>query len=181
MSIVESLFFGLIDFIILLIPLIIVSFVLYKMLSPLRIWLAEKYSLSWTKSCLLLNFFLFFVFFVLVFIYYYFLGSAMALPIDPEVKFNLIDDLVVIIIASVRIIVASMILSLIFYFFELLSSFVMDATQRKGKSSFTSQIIGVSVSACIFLVLVLFVFNWALLGLFIYIFYGGVNPLPLVI
>jgi len=181
MSIVETIFFGLVDFVFLLIPLIIISFILYKMLSPLRLWVAEKYSLSWTKSCLLLNFFLFFIFFVLVFVYYYFLGSVMAPPIDPEVRFNIIDDFVVILIASVRIVVASMILSLIFYFFELLASFVMEATQKKGKSSFNSQIIGISVSACVFLILVLFVFNWALLGLFIYVFYGGVNPLPLVI
>jgi hypothetical protein len=181
MAVLDSILFGIVDFIFLLVPLVIIFFILYKIFSPVKNWLMEKYDLSWTKSCLVINFVLISAIFIFAFIYYYVLGSMLALPIDPQVQFTPIDDFVVIVIASVRALVVSIILSFSLYFFELLSSFVMDATTKKKRSPLVSQTIGITVSVALFLLLLLFVFSWAPLGIFVYVFYGGINPLPLII
>ncbi len=175
----ELVFFSIIDFLVLLIPFTVVSFFVYKFFSIIRKKLSEKYELSWSKSCLLTNFISVFVFLFLVFVYFYFLGGVLAKPIDPEVQYTLIDDLIIIAFASVRIIVASIIAAFLFFFFELVASFAMDSQLKKGKSELYSQFFGVLVSCAVALVLILFVFGWALLGFFIYVFYGSVNPLPL--
>jgi hypothetical protein len=167
-----------IDFSFLLFISSIVIFFVYKLFSGIRRKIAEKYDLSWTKSVLVVNFVSVFLFLFLVFVYFYFLGGSMAKPIDPEIQYNIIDDLVVILFASVRIIVASLITTFLLLFFELTASFFMDMQIEKGKSKLFSEFFGIVITCAIALVLFLFIFNWAILGFFIYVFYGSIAPLP---
>lgn len=170
-----------VDFLILLIPLTIICFIVYKILSKSREYLAEKYNLSWTKSCLLLNFLVSFFLFLGTYLYFYFVGATLALPNDPEVEYTILDNLTVLAFATVRMIVAALIISLVLYFFELVASFAMDLQKNSKNSEFTKQLIGITITCALFLILFLFIFNWAFLGMVIYVFYGGIKPLPLII
>lgn len=169
---------ALINFFIVLVPFFIISFFIYKFFSIIRKKLVDKYDLSWTKSCLLVNFVSIFIFLLIVFVYFYFLGGVLAKPIDPEVQYNLIDDIIIILFASVRIIVASLIATFVLFFFEIFASFFMDSQIKKGKSKLFSEFFGITIACALALVLVLFIFNWVLLGFFIYVFYGSINPIP---
>jgi hypothetical protein len=174
-------FSTILDFLKLYLPLVIIVFVLYKIFSKVRVHIENKYSMSWTKSCLVMNFLIFFLGFLIIYLYYFFLGAALAVPADPEINYNIIDNLVVILFASVRMIVAAIILALMLYFFELVGSFVIDVQKLSQRKLIVKQFIGVAISSAIFLILILFVFNWVPLGIIIYVFYGGIKPLPLVI
>ncbi|HNV01277.1 MAG TPA: hypothetical protein PKK60_02500 [archaeon] len=175
----DLIFFSIIDFVALLLVFSIIVFFVYKLFSSIRKKVAKKYDLSWTKSCLVVNFVSIFSFLLLVFIYFYILGGVLAKPIDPEIQYNLVDDFVIVLLASVRILVASIIASFLFLFFELITGFFMEVQLSKGKSNLFSQFYGILVACFVALILFLFVFNWAFLGFFIYVFYGSINSLPL--
>jgi hypothetical protein len=174
------------DFAKLLFLLSILSFICYKLFAPLREKLADKYSLSWIKSCLVFN--IIFIFVLLLFIYLFFvLTGWLNAPIrDPEMEYTLVDDLLMILIASLRIAVTSIILGLFLLFFELVASLFMESKESKAsrrakntKNNWVKQFTGIVISSALFLVLFLFVFNWAFFGIFLFVFYGYVNPLPL--
>ena len=173
------------DFVKLLALVSIISFVLYKIFSPIREKVAEKYSLSWTKSALLVDFVCVVVLILVTCIYFIYLGAVLAGPIDPELDYNLIDYAVLILACIPRVIIASIALSLMLLFFELVASMFMsskkEGKKNKGKSNWVNQITGIAVSSALFLMLVLFVFNWVPLGIFIYIFYGTLEALPALI
>ncbi|MFA6269529.1 MAG: hypothetical protein WCW13_06365 [archaeon] len=174
-----------VSFLKLLILVSVVGFVLYKIFSPLREKLAEKYSLSWIKSALLLNFVSIFVLILIVYLYFMIVGVLSAPAMDPALDNTLIDYAVLIISAIPRVLIASLILSLLLLVFELIASFFMVKKEarrsKKTQSLLVNQIVGVVVSCAIFLLLLLFIFDWVPLGLFIYIFYGSIEPLPAII
>lgn len=174
----ELIFSTVMDFLFILLIFSVIVFFIYKFFSGVRKKVAQKYDLSWTKSCLVVNFVSIFLFLFLVFVYFYFLGGIMARPMDPEVQYNIVDDILVILFASVRIIVASLIMTFLLLFFELVTSFFIDQKLSKGKSKLLSEFYGIVITCAIALILFLFIFNWAILGFFIYIFYGSVNSLP---
>ncbi len=168
------------DLIKLLILASVAGFVLFKIFSPARKWLEEKYSLSWSKSCLILNFSTFFIFLIVVFIYFMLIGYLDAPLRDPETEYNLVENIVLVLVAMPRIVIASIILSFLFFFFELVASLFMGKEAAKNKSrGWAKEFFGIIVSALLFLLIFLFVFNWVPLGLFIYIFFGSVKALPL--
>ncbi len=169
------------DFLVLLIPLTIICFALYKVLSKAREHLVEQYELSWTRSCLALNFIMFFAIFFITYLYFFFIGASLAVQLDPEVEYTILDNLSVLFFASIRMVVASIILAIGLYFFELVGSFVIDSQKKSKRSKIVKELIGICVSCALFLLLFLLVFNWAALGLFVYVFYGGVKALPLII
>ena len=174
----ELVFSTIIDFAFLLIVFSIITFFVYKFFSWVRKTVAEKYDLTWMKSVLVVNFVSVFLFLLLVFAYYYFLGGLLAKPIDPEVQYNIVDDLVVFLFASVRILVASLIATFLLLFFELVASFFIDSQLEKGRSKLFSEFFGVVIACAVALILFLFVFNWAILGFFVYVFYGSISSLP---
>jgi hypothetical protein len=186
-------FSGAIAFLKLLIVFSIAFFVLYKVFSPVKNWLMEKHSLSWIKACFVLNFAVIFLFLLASFIFFAYLASPNPTLVDPELQATLYDQLGVTFVAAIRITIASIILALFLLFFELIASLFMEnkggSGERKEKrrartpSSYglLHQFIGIIVSCAVFLVLVLFIFDWAPFGLFLFIFYGSVNPLPMVI
>jgi membrane protein insertase Oxa1/YidC/SpoIIIJ len=57
----------------------------------------------------------------------------------------------------------------------------MGEVRRNKKRDWVSEVKGIMVSIFLFLILFLFVFNWVPLGLFIYIFYGSIKALPLMV
>ncbi|MFA6319587.1 MAG: hypothetical protein WCX66_01540 [archaeon] len=171
----------LIDLLKLLVVFSIIGFVLYKIFSPLREKIAEKYSLSWSKSCILLNFSVFFVLILLVFIMFMILGYLDAPLRDPETEYTFFENVMLVLIAVPRILISSIILSLLAFFFELVASFFMGEVRRNKKRDWVSEVKGIMVSTFLFLILFLFVFNWVPLGLFIYIFYGSIKALPLMV
>ena len=81
-----------VDFLMLLVPLAIISFVLYKIFSPIRKSFAERFDFSWFKSSAILNYIAVFV--VLLAIYFIFvLIGYFAAPIrDPELEFDLVQN-----------------------------------------------------------------------------------------
>ncbi len=178
-----SIIFGTIfDLLKLLILSSLIGFVLFKIFSPLRKWIEEKYSLSWSKSCLILNFSTFFVLITLVFIFFMLVGYFNAPLRDPETEYTIFENISFVLIAMPRIIISSIILSFLFFFFELVASFFMGKEESKRKSrSWAKEFYGIVVSALLFLLLFLFVFSWVPLGLFIYIFLGSVKALPLML
>lgn len=99
---------------------------------------------------------------------------------DPETEYNLVENIVLVLVAMPRIVIASIILSFLFFFFELVASLFMGKEAAKNKSrGWAKEFFGIIVSALLFLLIFLFVFNWVPLGLFIYIFFGSVKALPL--
>ncbi len=176
-----------VDFVKLLLLVTIVSFILYKIFSPVREWIEKKYYFSWIKSVLILNFVSIFLFLLLFYLYFAFVGFTTAPVRDPSMEMDLFENLFRLAISAGRILIASIILSMFLLFFELIASLFMKGKEvkssKKSKNSsnnWVSQLIGVIVASAIFLVLILFVFDWAIMGLFIFIFYGSVNSLPLV-
>ncbi|MFA6065216.1 MAG: hypothetical protein WCW44_01375 [archaeon] len=176
-----------VDFVKLLLLLSIVSFGLYKIFSPVRTWIEKKYFLSWIQSVLVFNLVFIFLALALFYFYFVFVGFSSAPVRDPSMEMDLFENIFRIAVSLGRILIASVILSIFLLFFELVASMLMKSKEvkssKKSKSSsnnWVSQFIGVLVASAIFLVLILFVFDWAIYGLFIFVFYGGVNPLPLV-
>ena len=176
-----GLFFGVFDFVKFLVLLTIVSFVLYKLLTPLKDKLVKRFSLNWIKSSLAMNFISIFVVLFIFYLYFIFVGVALAVPQGEGLDFDLWENILLVLIGTVRIIVATIILSLVLLFFEFVASITISYQDKKKYSKTIKEFIGVLVACAIFLILFLFVFNWVALGLFIYIFYGGVSSLPLLV
>ena len=168
------------DLIKLLILASIGGFILFKIFSPIRKWISDKYYLSWSKSCLVLNFLTFFILITVVFVYFMLMGYFNAPLRDPATEYTLFENISFVLIARPRIIIACIILSFLFFFFELIASFFMGKDELKKKSrSWLKEFYGIMLSSLLFLLLFLFVFNWVPLGLFIYIFFGATKALPL--
>jgi len=172
---------AIVDFAKLLLPLAFICFILYKLLSPMREKIAEKYALSWVKSCVVLNFAVCFVAIFLIYLYFFFLGAALAQPQDPELETTIIENIFLILYDSVRIIVASIILSLSLLFLEFVASLAIDFQEKYKYAAIFKQFLGVAAACAVFLLLVLFVFDWVPLGLFVYVIYGSIQPVPLLI
>lgn len=173
------------SFVKLLLLVSIICFAVYKIFSPLRQKIAEKYSLSWTKSCLILNFSAIFIFLLLIFIYFMSVGILTAPARDVDIDYDLVDNILLLASSVPRLIVSSIILTLFLYFFELVGSFFMTQKELKKKvkdsSNWVSQFKGVLVACALFLILILFIFDWVPLGLFVYIFYGSLKTLPVLL
>ncbi|VVB74809.1 Uncharacterised protein [uncultured archaeon] len=174
-----------IEFIKLLVLVFAVSFVIYKIFSPARQWLAKRLNLSWIKSSLLLNFAAMLVLIFAIYIAFMWLGSISAIPRDPDLDYNIFENFTLLFAASGRLVVAAILTSFILLFFEMIASFFMGSNDsRKGKkerNELVSQAIGILIMSAVFILLLLFVFDWVPLGLFIYIFYGSINPLPMAV
>ncbi len=171
--------FAIIDFLKFLIPLALVLFVLAKILHPLRIRIEEKYELTWIKSTLVINLSIIFLMIFLTYLYFVFLGFSLANPLDAEMEYTAFEYVLMIGIALIRIVVATIILALVLLFFEFVASITTSLLKEKKYSPFVKEFLGVLVATTLFLVLLLFFFNWVPLGLFVYIFYGGISEAPL--
>jgi hypothetical protein len=193
MELVEILF-AFFDFLKLAIPLTIILFVFYKAFSPVKQWLSEKYNLSWMKSVILLNFIIVFVALAVFYLYFVLTGALSAPPMDPDLQYTLGENALLVGIGLVRVLVAAVILTLIVLFFEFIASLAIDSNiiklgannqksrkQSKEGASMVMQLFGVFVAVVIFLILFLFLFAWVPLGLTVFIFYGGVKEIPLLL
>jgi hypothetical protein len=100
---------------------------------------------------------------------------------DPETEYTFFENVMLVLTAVPRIFIASLILSFLMFFFELLASFFMGANEGKVLRGWGKEFYGIAVSSLVFLLIFLFVFNWVPLGLFIYIFFGSVKALPLLV
>jgi hypothetical protein len=181
MDILIAFLFSIIDFLIYLIPLTIISFVAIKLLSPIKERLMKKRKLSWIKSCLLINFVISFLCLFVMYAYFVLLGGALAQPMDVALALNAGEQILLTLGDMARIAVASIILALALLFFEFLTGFVTDLQEDKDYSKTIKQVIAVLVSSALFLILLFFFFSWAPLGLFVYVFYGGIKPIPIAI
>jgi hypothetical protein len=170
--------FGIIDFLIYLIPLTILSFVIYKLLTPLKEKIRDKFDFGWIKTCFIINFIIVFACFFVMYVYFIFVGAALAGPMDVNLALTFVEQIMLFLNDLVRIVIASVILALALLFFEFLTGFVTDLQEKKEYSETLKQIIAVLVASAVFLVLLFFFFSWAPLGLFVYIFYGGIRPIP---
>lgn len=172
-----EIFFGVIEFLKLLIPLTIFIFVLTKIISPVRDKLKEKYSLSWLKSTVLINFLIIFSIILIIYLYFFMIGFSLAVPQGESISYTAFENLLMVGLGLIRIFIASVILALTLLFFEVFSGIA--STIQKEKSEFVQELTGVTISIALFLILFLFFFNWVPLGLVVFIFYGSINELPL--
>jgi len=175
---------GIVSFSKLLLLVSIVSFIGYKLFAPVREKIAEKYSLSWMKSCFVFNFLFSFIILLLIYVYFMIIGASIAPVRDPEIEYDLFENILLILIACVRVFVISVILALTLLFFELVASLFMtvkETRKSKKKSSWIKQFIGVLIASIVFLFLLLFLFSWVPLGLFVFLFYGSLQALPMLI
>ena len=173
----EEIIFGVFDFIKLLIPLAIISFIALKIGVNLREKIADKYDLSWVKSALVINLIFIFIILFVTYLSFIFIGFSLATPQEAELEYTAFEYVLMVGIALIRIIVATIILALALLFFEFLSSITI-SVQKKG-SVFVRELISVVITSAVFLFLFLFFFSWTAIGLFVYIFYGFVQGLPL--
>ncbi|MBT4192616.1 MAG: hypothetical protein HOE11_04875 [Candidatus Diapherotrites archaeon] len=176
-----ALVFAIIDFLIYLIPLTIISFAAFKLLSPIKEKLMKKYKLGWIKTCLLINFVISFLCLFAMYAYFVLLGGALAQPMDVALALTLGEQFLLTLGDLARVVIASVILALALLFFEFLTGFVTDLQEDKEYSKTIKQIIAVLISAVLFLLLLFFFFSWAPLGLVVYVFYGGIKPIPIAI
>jgi hypothetical protein len=88
------------------------------------------------------------------------------------------DIFFAIIFDAVRVFIASFIIALIFLLVEFISSSAISYQKEKKYSELAKQFIGILFGVAIILIIGLLFFDWVPLGLFVYIFYGGVNPVP---
>ncbi|MDD3083429.1 MAG: hypothetical protein PHP82_00200 [Candidatus ainarchaeum sp.] len=174
-----ELFFGLIDFLKFVIPLSIIMFIICKLFDPLRKKIVEKYNFSWIKSCLLLNLIIIFILIFSFYMYFVFIGASLAFPTEPELEYNFLEFFLMICLALIRILIVTIILSIVLLFFEFFSSFIIENQKEKQYSDIIKIFIGIFSSVSLFLFLLFFFFNWVPLGLFVYIFYGVVSEPPL--
>ena len=123
------------------------------------------------------------IFITIVFVYFMIVGFFNAPLRDPTTEYTFIENVVLVLIAMPRIIVSSIILAFLFFFFELVASLFMgkeDTSKNKKKSrGWAKEFYGIMISSLIFLLIFLFIFSWVPLGLFIYIFLGSTKALPL--
>ena len=178
---VLSLFFGLIDFLKFLIPLTIISFVIFKLGSKIKDWLKEKYELTWMKSVLVINLVTIFVIIFFTYLYFSLLGGALTLVNTPDLSYDFFESIILLGVATIRIVIATIILSLVLLFFEFVASFIIDLQREKEYSVTIKEIIGIGASCALFLILLLSIFSWVPLGLFVYVFYGNIGELPLLL
>jgi hypothetical protein len=175
---------GILDFTKLLLLLSIVCFIGYKLLSPVREKIAEKFSLSWIKSSVVLNFIVSFVLILFVYLYFIYVGASIAPVRSPDLEYDLFENIQLIFFGVGRIFLAAVIISLFALFFELIASLFMENKnvkenrKNKVKTSWSKQFLGVLVACAICLLIFLFLFDWFAFGMFLFIFYGSVNPLP---
>jgi hypothetical protein len=173
----EEIIFGVFDFIKLLILIVLISFVALKIGVNLREKIADKYDLSWVKSALVINLIFVFIILFVTYLFFIFVGFSLAAPQEAELEYTAFEYVIMVGIALIRIIIVTIILALALLFFEFLSS-ILISMQKKG-SIFVREIISVVLTSSIFLFLFLFFFSWTAVGLFVYIFYGFVQGLPL--
>ena len=158
----------------------VIGLIVYKFFKPLLDKIMYKYELSWVKSVFLLNLVVVFFTVFLVYLYFFYYGLMNAGAFDVDLQPNLIDIFLAILVDAVRIFVASVIIALIVLLTEFLSSLGIAYQKKKKYSATIKQFIGIVFGVSIILILGLFFFDWVPLGLFVYVFYGGVNALPVV-
>lgn len=172
--------FSVLDFFKFLIPLVIIVFVLYKLFNPLKEKLIEDYEFGWIKSVFLINFVTIFVSIFLIYLYFYLTSFMLERPVDPELAHTMVEIILFILVDSVRIVVASFIIALSFLLFEFLFGVIFDLLEDTDYSDTVKELIAITLVCALFLFLILFVFNWAIIGLFIYVFFGGISQMPLI-
>jgi len=176
-----SLLLSVFDFLKLLIPLVLICFVLRKFFNPIKENFIKNKEYGWMKSVLIINFAIFVVPIFLVYLYFYFTGLIQAPVIDPELTTTIFENIMFILTDLVRVVIASVILAIALLGFEVLTGIIIDLLKNKDYSETVKELIAITITCIIFLYLILFVFSWVLMGLFIYIFFGGVSALPLIL
>lgn len=167
------------DFLILLIPLTIISFIGSKLLSKVRVRIENRFNLDWMKSIFITNFLLIFIIIFLTYLYFIFIGAALAEFRATEIEFDFFENLLLVGLGAIRIFIVTIILSLFLLFFELLHSIIVELFENKEWSDIVKELVAVLIICIIFLILLLSLFSWAIFGIFVYIFYGGVSSAPL--
>lgn len=172
------LFFSIFDLLKLALFLSIIGIILYKIFTPVINKIMDKYELTWVKSIFLLNLVVIFVVLEIIYLYFYFFGLFNAPVFDLELQPTIMDIFLAIVFDAVRVFIASFIIALIFLLVEFISSSAISYQKEKKYSELAKQFIGILVGVTIVLAIGLLFFEWVPLGLFVYIFYGGVNPVP---
>ncbi|MFA5357659.1 MAG: hypothetical protein WC308_01935 [archaeon] len=170
-----------IDFLKLLVPLGVIGFIAYKLGQPILEKLTGKHSLSWVKACIILNFVVAFAWLFFFYIYFILIGAATGAPVDQDSQLTMLENLGVILFDSIRIAVSAITIALALLIFEFVASLIISMQKKNKYSVLLKQLIGVFGAAALFLVLILFFFDWVILGLFIFTFYGKIRALPLLV
>jgi hypothetical protein len=175
---VLGLFFAIFDFTKLVLFFSIIGIVLYKLFTPVLNKIIDKYELSWVKSIFILNFIVTFLLLEFIYVYFFYYGLVNSAIFDVELNPTLWDSLLMIFSEMIRVIIASIIISMILLIIEFFSSMAISYQKEKNYAKIIKQFVGIFFGIAIILFIGLFFFDWVPLGLFIYIFYGGINPLP---
>ncbi len=179
---ISTVYYSLISLFQLSLSATVICFIVYKILNLAFAWLRKEKKISWIKSALVLNFVFIFVLLLLAYVVPFLLTNSTYVPFDEEVQPTIVEYLIYFFTQPLlRIIVASIILGIFLLFFEFVGNVLLEYQKKRKYSHLLKEFVAIFVTCAIFIILLLFVFSWAPLGLFVYIFYGKINEAPLLI
>lgn len=176
---IELIFTAVLDFVKLTLLFGIIALVIYKIFTPILDKIMDKYELSWVKAIFLLNLVVTFAAIMFLYLYFYYYGMINAAPLDADLQLDLFERILIIGVDAIRVFIGAFILAMIILFMEFVSSMAISYQKKYKYSELIKQFAGILFGVAVMAVLLLFFFDWVPLGLFVYIFYGGLSDPPL--
>ncbi|MDD3159821.1 MAG: hypothetical protein PHQ98_02545 [Candidatus ainarchaeum sp.] len=177
-----DLIIGLIDFFKFVIPLAVLFLIVYSILEFFQKKLNSKYNLSFIKSFFIINSIFIFIAILAFYLYFILIGYLLvdSSAVNPDLAYTLVENIFMVLSGVFRILLISIILSLVFLSIELFYSVVFDVLKKNISNELIRKFISSIITIAIFMLIFVFFFSWVPIGIFVYVFYGGaVNQVPL--
>ena len=176
---IELIFTAVLDFVKLTLLFGIIALIIYKIFTPILDKIMDKYELSWVKAIFLLNLVVTFAAIMFLYLYFYYYGLINAAPLDVDLQLDLFERIAIIGMDAIRVFIGAFILAMVLLFMEFVSSMAIAYQKKYEYSELIKQFVGILFGVAVMAILLLFFFDWVPLGLFVYIFYGGLSDPPL--
>ncbi len=176
---IELIFTAVLDFVKLTLLFGIIALIIYKIFTPILGKIMDKYELSWVKAIFLLNLVVTFAAIMFLYLYFYYYGLINAAPLDVDLQLDLFERIAIIGMDAIRVFIGAFILAMVLLFMEFVSSMAIAYQKKYEYSELIKQFVGILFGVAVMAILLLFFFDWVPLGLFVYIFYGGLSDPPL--
>ena len=176
---IELIFTAVLDFVKLTLLFGIIALIIYKIFTPILDKIMDKYELSWVKAIFLLNLIVTFAAIMFLYLYFYYYGLINAAPLDVDLQLDLFERIAIIGMDAIRVFIGAFILAMVLLFMEFVSSMAIAYQKKYEYSELIKQFVGILFGVAVMAILLLFFFDWVPLGLFVYIFYGGLSDPPL--
>ncbi len=176
---ISLIYWSIVNFIQILLLFGFFGFIIYHIFQPIHNYLINEKNFKWINACLLINFLVFFIVITIAYLVPFISSLGLGPAMEEFLVITPLEYLIYFLTEPLlRIILAAVILSLIMLFFEFLVSLFLDMQDEKKYNLLLKEVIAVLGSTAIFIFLLLFVFDWVPLGLYVFIFFGGVGSLP---